>query len=169
MNITTKIIVTDTNIITDLSNAKILEKFVMLDNVFISDMVKEDEIKSGTGNINIIKKFKILKSTEKQVVEIVKIAKEKNGLSQYDIINYIIARDNNGILATGDKKLRLYSEANGVNTIRTLKIISLMKVNKIISLEEAINACNLLKENYNTRIPTDDIENLIDTLKNGFI
>ena len=46
MNITSKIIITDTNIITDLNNANILEKFVKLDNVYISDMVKNDEIKS---------------------------------------------------------------------------------------------------------------------------
>ena len=35
MNITTKIIITDTNIISDLNNAKILEQFVELDNVYI--------------------------------------------------------------------------------------------------------------------------------------
>ena len=40
MNITAKIIITDTNIITDLSNAGVLEKFIELDNVFVSDLVK---------------------------------------------------------------------------------------------------------------------------------
>ena len=38
MNITTKIIITDTNIVTDLNNANLLEKFVMLENVYISDL-----------------------------------------------------------------------------------------------------------------------------------
>ena len=57
MTITTKIIITDTNIITDLSNANILDKFVMLDNVYISDMVKNDEVNYDTGNIDIIQKF----------------------------------------------------------------------------------------------------------------
>lgn len=57
MNITLKIIITDTNIITDLSNANILDKFVKLDNVYISDMVKNDEINSDTGNVYIINKF----------------------------------------------------------------------------------------------------------------
>ena len=51
MNITTKIIITDTNIITDLSNANVLDKFAKLDNVYISDMVKNDEINSKTGNV----------------------------------------------------------------------------------------------------------------------
>lgn len=43
MNITTKIIITDTNIITDLNNANILKKFISIDNVYISDMIKIDE------------------------------------------------------------------------------------------------------------------------------
>ena len=41
MNITRKIIITDTNIITDLNNANVLDKFVKLDNVYISDMDKK--------------------------------------------------------------------------------------------------------------------------------
>ena len=53
MNITTKIIITDTNIITDLNNANILEEFINLDNVYISDMIKNDEINSKTGNIKL--------------------------------------------------------------------------------------------------------------------
>lgn len=36
-----------------------------------------------------------------------------------------------------------------------------MKENNIISQKEAINACNLLKDNSNTRIPKEDIENLL--------
>ena len=79
----------------------------MLDNVYISDMVKNDEIKNSTGNINTIKKFKTIEATDKQLLEIIKISNEKNGLSQYDIINFIIARDNNGILAYQNLLIRL--------------------------------------------------------------
>ena len=162
MIITTKIIVTDTNIITDLSNARILDKFVMLDNVYISDMIKNDEINSKTGNVSIINNFKTLNASVEQIQEMFKIAQKEKGLSQYDIINYIIARDNNAALATGDQRLKSYSETNGVEVIRTLKIITLMKEKNIISIREAINACNLLKGNSNTRIPSEDIENLIN-------
>ena len=162
MIITTKIIVTDTNIITDLSNARILDKFVMIDNVYISDMIKNDEINSKTGNVSIINNFKTLNASVEQIQEMFKIAQKEKGLSQYDIINYIIARDNNAALATGDQRLKSYSETNGVEVIRTLKIITLMKEKNIISIREAINACNLLKGNSNTRIPSEDIENLIN-------
>lgn len=60
MNITTKIIITDTNIITDLNNANILEHFINLENVFISDVIKNDEINTKTGNLNIIKNMKVV-------------------------------------------------------------------------------------------------------------
>ena len=145
MTITTKIIITDTNIITDLSNANILDKFVMLDNVYISDMVKNDEVNYDTGNIDIIQKFQTIEATSEQISEIFQISREINGLSPYDIINYIITRDNNAILATGDKKLKVFSENNGIEVIRTLKIIKLLNIKNIISKEEAINACMLLK------------------------
>ena len=83
-------------------------------------------------------------------------------LSQYDIINYIIARDNDAILATGDKKLKDFSESNGVEVIRTLKIIRLMYNNKLISKPDVITACTLLKENKSTRIPPEKIDDMIN-------
>lgn len=57
MNITKKIIITDTNIITDLNNANILKEFVSLDNVYISDILKNDEINTKTCNLNLIKEL----------------------------------------------------------------------------------------------------------------
>ena len=39
MNTTAKIIITDTNVITDLNNAGLLEKFIALANVYVSDLV----------------------------------------------------------------------------------------------------------------------------------
>ena len=70
MNITTKIIITDTNIITDLDNANILEEFIDIDNVYISDMVKNDEINSKTGNVKLINKFKVISATANQLIEV---------------------------------------------------------------------------------------------------
>ena len=61
MNITAKIIITDTNIITDLNNANILEEFINIDNVYISDMIKNDEINSKTGNVKLMSKLKGIK------------------------------------------------------------------------------------------------------------
>lgn len=105
MNITTKIIITDTNIITDLDNANILEEFIDIDNVYISDMVKNDEINSKTGNVKLINKFKVISATANQLIEVNKLSYTEKKLSTYDLLNFVIARDNNCILATGDNRL----------------------------------------------------------------
>lgn len=162
MNITAKIIITDTNIITDLNNANILEEFVNLDNVYISDMVKNDEINSKTGNIKLINQLKVISATSTQLMEISNLSITEKKLSIYDLLNFIIARDNDFILATGDNRLKIYSENNGVEVFRTLKIIKLMKEKNIISCKKAIDACNLLKKCSTTRIPKIDINNLIE-------
>ena len=156
MNITAKIIITDTNIITDLNSANILEEFVNLDNVYISDMVKNDEINSNTGNIT---------SSSSQLIEVSNLSIAEKKLSPYDLLNYVIARDNNGILATGDNRLKRYAESKKIEVIRTLKIIKLMQERGVITCEKAINACHLLKTCRTTRIPEEDINNLIDILE----
>ncbi len=169
MNITTKIIITDTNIITDLDNANILEEFIDIDNVYISDMVKNDEINSKTGNVKLINKFKVISATANQLIEVNKLSYTEKKLSTYDLLNFVIARDNNCILATGDNRLKKYSENNGIEVLRTLKIIKLMKDYNIISCRKAINACNLLKQCPSTRIPEIYINNLINELEKDSI
>ena len=161
MNITKKIIITDTNIITDLNNANILEKFINLDNVYISDMIKNDELNEKTCNVRLISKFKVIETSPHQLVEITTLHNKEKKLSKYDLLNFVIARDNNCILATGDNRLKIFSENNGIEVIRTLKIIKLMNKNNIISNNDAINACILLKNCPDTRIPKNDIDNLI--------
>lgn len=65
-------------------------------------MVKNDEINSKTGNVNIINNFKTVGRTSEQIKEMFIIPQKEKSLSQYDVMNYIIVRDNNAILATGD-------------------------------------------------------------------
>lgn len=92
MNITKKIIITDTNIITDLSNANILEEFIKIDNVYMSDMVKNDEINSKTCDTKIIKKIKTIPASIKDILEMNELTRIVSKLSTYDLINYVIAK-----------------------------------------------------------------------------
>lgn len=166
MNLTKKIIITDTNIITDLNTAHILEEFVELENVFISDLIKNDEINTNTGDVSIINKFKVVESSPEQLIEMIKLSQKERKLSQYDLLNFIIARDKNYIIATGDKSLKEYSEKQNIEVIRTLKIIELMKEKKVITKEKAIKACNLLKNDMTTRIPKENIDFLLNRFLN---
>ena len=43
------------------------------------------------------------------------------GLSLYDLVNFILTRDHDCILATGDNLLRNFALDHGVEVIRTLK------------------------------------------------
>ncbi len=106
MNITTKIIITDTNIITDLNNANILEHFINLENIFISDMIKNDEINTKTGNLNIIKNMKVVSASIEQLEEVNRLSQIEKKLSTYDLLNFVLAKDNDYILATGDNRLK---------------------------------------------------------------
>lgn len=165
MNLTEKIIITDTNIITDLFNANLLEKFSLLDNVYILDIIKESEINHKTCNMELIDKIKVIQATSNQILEMEKLAIENKKLSPQDLINYVVAKDNNYILATGDNRLKTFSEKNGVEVLRTLKIIKIMNSKNIINKENAIEACLLLRNNPYTRIPLIEIDNTIEEIK----
>ena len=84
-------------------------------------MVKNDEINSKTGNVKLINKFKVISATANQLIEVNKLSYIEKKLSTYDLLNFVIARDNNCILATGDNRLKNYSENNGIEVLRTLK------------------------------------------------
>ena len=75
MNITKKIIITDTNIITDLNNAKVLGDFVKLDNVYITNLVKRYEINSNTCDIEIINNMKTINVSSDQLLESIEVTK----------------------------------------------------------------------------------------------
>ena len=88
---------------------------------------------SKTCDTEIINKMKVISLNDNQLLEVSNFYGINNSLSKYDYINFMVARDNNGILATGDNKLKLYAEQNGVEVIRTLKIIRLMLKSSIIT------------------------------------
>lgn len=165
MNITKKIIITDTNIITDLNNANILDEFVKIDNVYMSDIVKNDEINLKTCDAKIIKKIKTISVTSNDILETNKLSQTVGKLSTYDLINFVIAKNNDYILATGDDALKKYAERNGVEVFRTLKLIKLRIDNDIISCEKALEACISLKNAVNTRIPKELIDTFIKDLE----
>lgn len=165
MNITKKIIVTDTNIITDLFNCKLLDDFIVLDNVYVSDIVKRDEFNEKTASFEIISKIKCLELSENDLEEVMKLRINNQKLSSYDLASYVIAKKHGALLATGDNKLRQFSIENGLEVIRTLKIIELLYLKNVISKEKLLEALDLLINNDKTRIPKNEILKL----KNSYL
>lgn len=165
MNITKKIIITDTNIITDLSDANVLLEFIMLDNVYICDMIKVNEINEQTGNIEIINKMKVISATSEDINRIIEIQKDNPKLSVYDCINFVISKKYNALLATGDKRLREYALKEGVEVIRTIYIIKMLYEKEVIMKKQLIVALKNLLKSKKCIIPKEDIEKELEIYK----
>ena len=162
MNLLDNIVITDTNIITDLFTASLLEKFILLDSVFVVDLLAYDEFNEKTGNIEQISKIKLINANSNDVVNALNISAIQNKLSFYDSINFVLDKRLNAVLATGDKRLGIFATENGVQVIRTLKIIELMYEYKLSSLNEMVSGLiKLLNDSY-TRIPRNEILKLIN-------
>ncbi len=87
-------------------------------------------------------------------------------LTMYDNYCYEISKRNNYILATGDNKLYKYALSNNVEVIRTLGIIEYLFNKNVITKPNMLLALNKLKEHPNTRIPTKEIDLLINKYTN---
>ena len=72
-------------------------------------MVLNDEVNDKTGDVELIKTFKVITSTPEQLIKMTELSKQRGKLSTYDLINYVIAKENDYILATGDNNLRKYA------------------------------------------------------------
>ena len=106
--------------------------------------------------------MKTVEASALELLEMQRLSYLERRLSYYDLINFIIARDHEYILATGDNLLKKYAEDHGVEVIRTLKIIQLMVCSQIISYEEGIHACQLLLDAPSTRIPRQKIIEVLE-------
>lgn len=161
LNIQNKIILSDTNIITDLYVCDLLEDFISLDNVYVCDLVKLNEFNSSTCDKNLYDKIKTISTTSEENIESFYLSNVKRKISHFDFLNFVVARNRGYILATGDKRLRDFALLHNVEVIRTLTIIKFMYENKIITKKKSLNACNILIKNNNTFIPKEEINKLI--------
>lgn len=169
MNMKDNIILTDTNIITDLDIAGLLKKFITLENVYMSDMVKHDEINYKTGNLSIIEEIKTIKSTNIQIYKMSQLTTIETKLTENDIMNYILAKDNNYILATGDKRLRNYAEENNVKVIGIIGIIDFLYKEDKINTREVMKAYEKLQSSSKTRLPKEELTKRIEKLENELL
>ncbi len=80
----------------------------------------------------------------------------KSGLAFDDYITFLLAKDNDLILVTNDKSLKIHAQSKSVDTLWGLEIILFLESNNKISKEKAKELFKKLRI-VNNRI-TDDIE-----------
>ncbi len=154
-----KIVINDANILIDLIHLELEIPFFQLERLELktTDFVFEElheEQKDILKNFVDEGKLIIIESEEEDLINISKILNETNGLSFEDCSVWYFAKSQEGILLTGDGKLRRQSAADGVEVRGILYIFDQLLLDEIISFEDAILKLNQLYQ-INDRLPIE--------------
>ncbi|MEA5140409.1 PIN domain-containing protein [Arcicella rigui] len=153
-----KLIISDTNILIDLIRLELIDVFFQLENLALktTDFVFEELFEEQKLVFSIFindGKFEILESFEDDLLQIMDIQARTSGLSFEDCSVWYFAEKLNGILLTGDGKLRRQSSLNGVEVKGILFVFDILLLQNKITFEDAIDKLNQLYQ-LNTRLPT---------------
>lgn len=152
-----RVIINDANILIDLVHLDLMNQFIMLElDLKTTDFVFEE---LNDNQKDIIKAYInskhieiITTENEEDFESITTILENSSGLSFEDCSVWHYANKLNGILLSGDGKLRKQAMANGISVNGILYIFDQLLVQEIISFEFAIIKLEQLYE-INPRVP----------------
>lgn len=152
-----RIVINDANILIDLINLDLEIPFFQLDQLELktTDFVFEelhDEQKEILQEYIVQGRLIIIESEEEDLINISNILYSTNGLSFEDCSVWYFAKSQEGILLTGDGKLRKQSTADGVEVRGILYIFDQLLLYGIITFDFAILKLNQLYQ-INDRLP----------------
>ena len=152
-----RIIINDANILIDLVHLDLMNEFIQLDlelktTDFVFEKLNEDQKTIIEGYINSEHIELIITEEEEDFESITTILENSSGLSFEDCSVWHYASKLNGILLSGDGKLRKQAIANGVTVKGILYIFDQLLLNELISFDYAIVKLNRLYE-INPRLP----------------
>lgn len=168
-----KIIINDANILIDLIKLELINPFFRLEKIkyVTTDFVFEElyeEQKQQLHSFIQAGQLEIINSSGEELIEISKIASSSNGLSIQDCSVYYFASKLQGILLTGDGKLRKFSTKKGIEVHGIIYLFDEFLSNHIIDYQTAIKKIELLLS-FNTRLPKKEIEKQIEEWKDKLI
>lgn len=152
-----RIIINDANILIDLVHLDLMNEFIKLeldlktiDVVF--DELNDDQKIIIEAYINSKHIDLITIEKEEDFKSITSVFESNSGLSFEDCSVWHYANKLNGILLSGDGKLRKQAMANGISVKGILYVFDQLLLHKIISFEHAIEKIEQLYE-INPRLP----------------
>ena len=154
-----RIVINDANILIDLIHLELITLFFQLEKLELktTDFVFEElnyEQKEALQNFVDDGKLLIIDSEEEDLINISNILSQTKGLSFEDCSVWYFAKLHDGILLTGDGKLRKQSSHDGVEVRGILFIFDHLLLNGLISFEFAILKLNQLYQ-INDRLPIE--------------
>ena len=152
-----RIIINDTNILIDLVHLDLMNKFIQLKlELKTTDFVFEELNEEQKIIINEYIKSEhielITTENDEDFESIINILRNSSGLSFEDCSVWHYANKLNGILLSGDGKLRKQAMANGISIKGILYVFDQLLLNDLISFDYAIEKLKQLYE-INPRLP----------------
>ncbi|MFY8180628.1 MAG: hypothetical protein ACOVLG_02545 [Flavobacterium sp.] len=160
-----KLHINDANILMDIVKLDLTASFLALEfELYTTDFVfaeMEPEQQELLLSNTLIK----IGATAEDMTAIFELSEQHAGLSYEDCSTWYFAQKMNGILVTGDGKLRTKARASGVEVRGMIYIIEQIKLQELLPTVDCIEKLRLLRE-LNDRLPMNEIENRIQTWSN---
>lgn len=152
-----RVIVNDANILIDLLRLDLIQVFCSLDKhkLVTTDFVFQELLDEQKDILNTYinnGSFTIIESTDQDVTDILTLYTSTKGLSFEDCSVWFHAKKCEGILLTGDAKLRKQSTSDGVEVRGILFIFDELLISELITFELAIEKLQELYA-FNNRLP----------------
>lgn len=160
-----KLHINDANILMDIVKLDLTVSFLALEfELYTTDFVfaeMEQEQQEQLLSDTLIK----IGANQEDMNAIFELSEQHPGLSYEDCSTWYFAQKMDGILVTGDGKLRTKARASGVEVRGMIYIIEQIKAQGLLPIADCIEKLSLLKE-LNDRLPMNEIENRIQTWSN---
>lgn len=160
-----KLHINDANILMDIVKLDLTDVFLTLEfELYTTDFVfaeMELEQQEQLLSDRLIK----IGASQEDMMAIFELSEQQAGLSFEDCSTWYFAKKMDGILVTGDGKLRKKASASGVEVRGMIYIIEQIKEQGLLPLAVCIEKLTVLKE-LNDRLPIDEINNRIQIWSN---
>ena len=160
-----KLHINDANILMDIVKLDMTDAFLALGfDLYTTDFVfaeMEPEQQVLLASDVLVK----LVANQEDIVAIFEMMEAHNGLSFEDCSTWHFAQKMDGILVTGDGKLRRKASASGVEVRGMIYIIEQIKEQKLLPVAVCVEKLTMLTQ-LNDRLPLDEINVRIDAWNN---
>jgi rRNA-processing protein FCF1 len=154
-----KIAIQDANILIDLVKTGLFGECLALPYEFLTTDIILAELHDSQieliGPHILAAKFSVIKISATELVQIQLLSAQDSRLSEQDWSAYYYARQKNALLLTGDKRLRILAESNGIITCGIFWILDQLVGVKAITKADA---CSFLQSLIasNKRLPASE-------------
>ena len=164
-----KLIITDTNIFFDIISIGALPEFFSLDyeictTVFVIDEIKRSDQREAIEVFIRAKEINVIDFSAEEIVEIYGFQTKKSfkGITDKSVLWKSLQLE--CPLLTGDRKLRIEAEMQGVEVHGSIWVIASLVEDSLIEKAKGIELLELLKT-VNSSLPFNEIDRLIRSYK----